>query len=270
MRPRARCRTKLREPDHRVDGGPLPRTAAAPSCSTAAKRTQRGSRCRCPAGGVGVGVPAGAGRCRAPPRYRTAAVTAGGLPAARPGARAVRRRARDGAARATRAPGRIAAASQPIAGARDRAACATRCCRRRAGRAGAPAGCRRKADEFETLFNSSPIGLAFAQDPQCRTVTAQRRRWMRCFGLPQSHGAGAVQVLRQGEPLERGEQPLQRAARTGEAVAGDGARARDRRPAADATCWPTPCRCSTPAAARAVRSARWSTSPSASRPRRNC
>jgi PAS domain S-box-containing protein len=74
-----------------------------------------------------------------------------------------------------------------------------------------------KADEFETLFNSSPIGLAFAQDPQCRTVL-HNAAMDRIFGLTHSHWSGAVQVLRQGQPLERSEQPLQRAASTGEAV----------------------------------------------------
>ena len=75
-----------------------------------------------------------------------------------------------------------------------------------------------KADEFETLFDSSPIGLAFAQDPQCRTVL-HNAAMDRIFGLSQSHWSGAVKVLRQGQPLERSEQPLQRAASTGEAVA---------------------------------------------------
>jgi PAS domain S-box-containing protein len=74
-----------------------------------------------------------------------------------------------------------------------------------------------KADEFETLFNSSPIGLAFAQDPQCRTVL-HNAAMDRIFGLSHSHWSGAVRVLRQGEPLERSEQPLQRAASSGEAV----------------------------------------------------
>ncbi len=75
-----------------------------------------------------------------------------------------------------------------------------------------------KADEFETLFNASPIGLAFAQDPQCRTVL-HNAAMDEILGLSSSHWSGAVRVLHQGRPLERSEQPLQRAASTGEAVA---------------------------------------------------
>ncbi len=76
-----------------------------------------------------------------------------------------------------------------------------------------------KADEFETLFDASPIGLAFAQDPQCRTVL-HNAAMDAIFGLSGPRAAsGAVKVLHQGQVLERSDQPLQRAARTGEAVA---------------------------------------------------
>ena len=73
------------------------------------------------------------------------------------------------------------------------------------------------ADEFETLFNSSPIGLAFAQDPHCRVVN-HNPAMDALFGPPPGHGAAAVHVLCDGQPLEREQQPLQRAALLGEPV----------------------------------------------------
>ena len=74
-----------------------------------------------------------------------------------------------------------------------------------------------KADEFETLFASSPIGLAFAQDPQCRVVL-HNAAMDQLFGELTAHLTGTVQVLHRGRPLERAEQPLQRAASLGESV----------------------------------------------------
>ena len=74
-----------------------------------------------------------------------------------------------------------------------------------------------KADEFETLFASSPIGLAFAQDPQCRVVL-HNAAMDELFGVLAAHVTGAVQVLHRGRLLERAEQPLQRAASLGESV----------------------------------------------------
>lgn len=87
-----------------------------------------------------------------------------------------------------------------------------------------------KADEFEALFHSSPIGLAFAQDRQCRVVM-HNAAMTSLFGPPSpsfsgdpgpptqaEHDALAMQVLWRGEPLERGRQPLQRAAARGEVV----------------------------------------------------
>ena len=89
-----------------------------------------------------------------------------------------------------------------------------------------------KADEFEALFHSSPIGLAFAQDRQCRVVM-HNAAMTELFGPPSQSAAGSlgppthaeqdvldllsqVQVLWRGEPLERAQQPLQRAAAHGE------------------------------------------------------
>ena len=71
------------------------------------------------------------------------------------------------------------------------------------------------ADEFETLFNGTPIGLAFAQDREASVVIHNPA--MDTLAGPAS-GAG-VQVLHRGQPLPRAEQPLQRAAASGEPVA---------------------------------------------------
>ena len=76
-----------------------------------------------------------------------------------------------------------------------------------------------KAQEFETLFNSSPIGMAFAQDPSCRVIW-HNAAMDSLLGPFASHKAGAVRVLHQGRLLAADQQPLQRAAAFGEAVAG--------------------------------------------------
>jgi len=76
-----------------------------------------------------------------------------------------------------------------------------------------------KAQEFETLFASSPIGMAFAQDPACRLVS-HNAAMDALIGPRGSQKAGSVRVLHQGRLLAPGEQPLQRAAGQGEAVAG--------------------------------------------------
>ena len=76
-----------------------------------------------------------------------------------------------------------------------------------------------KAQEFETLFNSSPIGMAFAQDPSCRIIW-HNAAMDGLLGPLASHRAGAVRVLHQGRLLPPQEQPLQRAAALGETVAG--------------------------------------------------
>ncbi|MBA3589654.1 ATP-binding protein [Methylibium sp.] len=76
---------------------------------------------------------------------------------------------------------------------------------------------RSKADEFETLFESSPIGLAFAQDPQCRVVL-HNAAMSRLFGDSTAPQAAGVQVLRQGRLLGHAEQPLQVAAAEGSTI----------------------------------------------------
>ena len=76
-----------------------------------------------------------------------------------------------------------------------------------------------KAQEFETLFNSSPIGMAFAQDPALQRDLAQRRPWTACWGRC-THQDSTVRVLHQGQLLPLDQQPLQRAAALGETIAG--------------------------------------------------
>ena len=76
-----------------------------------------------------------------------------------------------------------------------------------------------KAEEFETLFNASPIGMAFAQDAGCRTIS-QNAAMDAMIGPRDSRGPGSVDVLHQGRLLAPAEQPLQRAAALGETVSG--------------------------------------------------
>jgi signal transduction histidine kinase/CheY-like chemotaxis protein len=76
-----------------------------------------------------------------------------------------------------------------------------------------------KAEEFETLFRSSPLGLAFAQDSNC-SVVLQNVAMNRLF--PPSQGgeplATRPRILQDGMTLEKDQLPLQRAARAGETV----------------------------------------------------
>ncbi|NKI92532.1 ATP-binding protein [Rhizobacter sp. SG703] len=78
----------------------------------------------------------------------------------------------------------------------------------------------RRAEEFETLFTCTPVGLAFAHDVDCRVVT-HNAAMDRLFGpSPQagSNGDDGWQMLRDGRPLPRCDWPLCVAARTGEPV----------------------------------------------------
>ena len=72
-------------------------------------------------------------------------------------------------------------------------------------------------DEFETLFSSSPTGLAFAHDPHCRVVT-RNAAMDQLFGIRPEASIDDVQVLHGGEPLAPEQQPLQQAAAGGKAV----------------------------------------------------
>jgi signal transduction histidine kinase len=74
------------------------------------------------------------------------------------------------------------------------------------------------ADEFETLFNSSPIALAFAHDRECRVVTNNSAMDALFAAAPGRQGPLNIQMLHQGVPLPPEQWPLQRAASRGEDV----------------------------------------------------
>jgi signal transduction histidine kinase len=76
-----------------------------------------------------------------------------------------------------------------------------------------------RAQEFQTLFDGSPIGMAFAQDPGCRTIW-HNAAMDALIGPASAHRAGSVRVLQDGRVLAPGQQPLQRAAALGETTAG--------------------------------------------------
>jgi PAS domain S-box-containing protein len=78
---------------------------------------------------------------------------------------------------------------------------------------------RIRAQEFESLFNNSPVGMAFAHDVACRVITHNAAMDV-LLGPLGSQEAGAVRVLHQGHLLAPGQQPLQRAATLGETVRG--------------------------------------------------
>ena len=76
-----------------------------------------------------------------------------------------------------------------------------------------------KADEFETLFTGSPVGKAFAHDAQCRQIL-HNAAMIAMVGTPCAPGDPPGYVMRfQGREIAPEDQPLQRAARTGVAVA---------------------------------------------------
>ena len=54
-----------------------------------------------------------------------------------------------------------------------------------------------KAQEFETLFNSSPVGMAFAQDPGLQR-DLHNTAMDELIGPRGSHQAGTVRVLHRG------------------------------------------------------------------------
>ena len=78
-----------------------------------------------------------------------------------------------------------------------------------------------KAEEFEALFNSSPIGLAFAQDGRGRRIlynpAMQRLMGMETNANASRH-TGSVEVFCRGRRLEPGDQPLLRACLHAETV----------------------------------------------------
>lgn len=73
-----------------------------------------------------------------------------------------------------------------------------------------------KAQEFEALFNNSPIGMAFAQDPQCGVVAQNPA--MDQMLTPAGALRPNVRILHRGRVLEPGELPLRRAATLGDTV----------------------------------------------------
>ncbi len=74
-----------------------------------------------------------------------------------------------------------------------------------------------KAEEFETLFNSSPIGLAFAEDSKGRSIL-YNPAMQQLLGLNTQQRPGNVQMFYRGRCLEPGEQPLLRACMHAETV----------------------------------------------------
>lgn len=78
---------------------------------------------------------------------------------------------------------------------------------------------RKKADEFETVLASCPIGLAFAEDRACRLVK-HNAAMQELFGRSEGGEARHVTVVHQGRILPRPQQPLQRAAAHGQSIFG--------------------------------------------------
>jgi CheY-like chemotaxis protein len=74
-----------------------------------------------------------------------------------------------------------------------------------------------QAQQFELLFYRSPVATAFAQDGACRAVV-QNEAMDRLAGPPGSAMSRSLRVTHKGQPIQRAEWPLQRAAATGDAV----------------------------------------------------
>lgn len=79
---------------------------------------------------------------------------------------------------------------------------------RRSDRAAADALLQR-TEEFEAMFSSSPIGLAFTRDADCGEVQCNPAM-ERLLGTDAAR-AGSIEVLQAGARLEPGQQPLQQA-----------------------------------------------------------
>ena len=74
-----------------------------------------------------------------------------------------------------------------------------------------------KAEEFETLFNSIPIGLAFAEDNNGRSIL-YNPAMKQLLGIDTQRRPAQVEVFSRGRRLEPGEQPLLRACMHAETV----------------------------------------------------
>ncbi len=73
------------------------------------------------------------------------------------------------------------------------------------------------ADEFQTLFASSPVALAFAQDPQCREVI-YNAAMTALVGPREARDQLVVRLPHSDTPLQSHDLPLRRAATEGRAV----------------------------------------------------
>ncbi|MDB5943199.1 MAG: putative histidine kinase, hybrid, partial [Ramlibacter sp.] len=73
-----------------------------------------------------------------------------------------------------------------------------------------------KAQEFEAVFNTSPIGMAFAQDTRCEIVS--RNPAMDQLLTIDGPSRAGVRLLHRGRPLAPEQFPLRRAASQGETV----------------------------------------------------
>lgn len=77
---------------------------------------------------------------------------------------------------------------------------------------------QRKAAEFETLFASTPIGLAFLREPQAVTLHNAAMNELVGHADAAPDAPLAITMRQAGRPLAPGERPLQRAAASGKAV----------------------------------------------------
>lgn len=84
-----------------------------------------------------------------------------------------------------------------------------------------------KAKILETLYDVVPIGLGIAEDPECRTISAnstlkQLLGLQRSTNIPVSEAvmpeSESFHVLKNGEPIEARELPMQSAAREGRVI----------------------------------------------------
>jgi PAS domain S-box-containing protein len=85
---------------------------------------------------------------------------------------------------------------------------------------------RHHLEELQTVFNTAPVGLALAHDPQCRSLTGNPTCAAMLGLSPRAARSGTgsyapgVKLLRAGKEVPPGALPMQVAARTGEPVTG--------------------------------------------------
>jgi signal transduction histidine kinase/integral membrane sensor domain MASE1 len=86
---------------------------------------------------------------------------------------------------------------------------------------------RHHLEEMQTVFNTAPVGIALAHDPECRNITGNPT-CAAMLGLPATNGPqdGAardgqpVKLLRAGKEVSASDLPMQSAAREAKAVTG--------------------------------------------------